>query len=75
MVTGQWAVFDTIVKDGDNEGAYQFQVTDKNKVTVKVTSLAHTGESIGMIGKVVHGKFQIAAATHEYCKCFDGFVE
>ena len=56
MVLGQWAVFDKIVDDGVNEGAYQFQVPDKKIVTVKVTSLAFTGESIGMIGKVVHGK-------------------
>ena len=42
--------------------------------TVKVTSLAFTGESIAIIDKIVHGKFKISAATHEYCKCFDGFV-
>ena len=36
--------------------------------------MAHTGESIAIIDKIVHGKFIISAATHEYCKCFDGFV-
>ena len=38
------------------------------------TSLAFTGESIAIIDRIVHGKFKISAATHEYCKCFDGFV-
>ena len=74
MVHGRWAVFDKILEDGDNEGAYQFGVLDKKIETVKVTSLAFTGESIAIIDKIVHGKFKISAATHEYCKCFDGFV-